>query len=751
MSESSATEIDEMTSALPGQVPADTFGLKNGLVISMVLLIYAVICGLVVYNGYSDRSYFVQTQAEMSKVAVSSAVRQLEHLLGGLDRSVALLAQANRDALVAVVKRRNRQAALDKLKRSFGEQLPDVLSIQVSNPESGFVAGDSGDLLPGLDMRAKLAEYERLTIPVYMHPQKDATTAFFSIIARVPDLPGYFLTISLGAEPLLDLLRETQPQGYQLLIMQRSWGQRTMLSSKGFAVDDGSVTLPQGASKTVWISRPVSGSPWRVVNLAQFGLFESNLLEIAVNGALILGLSLLTVSVTFRLLMRRDQLVGHFQEQLLEANSELRYQSLHDKLTGLPNRSLLEERLKQKAQEATRSGQQFVLILASLKGLKRVNKLLGYEVGDQVLQKLGQRISDKLREVDTVARFEGDVFAIVADTGGKAQAELIATKVLESVDRPLDIGDAPLGLTAAIGIATFPSQGEDVTTLIKRADAAVSLAKTSRDRPIVFSTEGDLKGLDRLSLVSGLSDAIQLGQLSMVYQPQLALTEPDKHSFEALARWKHPVHGDLPCDLWIPLVEQTRNIIEMTHWSIETCLLAQKKLLDKGLEVKVAINLSARLLEENDFPLWVERTIGGIGVSPDQVSFEITESSMMADPDKAMQILLRLAAIGVGLSVDDFGVGQSSLAYISRLPVDELKVDKSFVQNMTESDSDLAIVRATIDLAHDLGLSVVAEGVETLEQATSLRQMECDFLQGYYISRPMPENQLEKWISAHSG
>ncbi len=202
--------------------------------------------------------------------------------------------------------------------------------------------------------------------------------------------------------------------------------------------------------------------------------------------------------------------------------------------------------------------------------------------------------------------------------------------------------------------------------------------------------------------------------------------------------------------MYIPLVEQTRHIIDLTHWTVENVFSTQRELMDKGVKVSIAVNLSARVLDEDRFPLWVERMIGQYGLDPASVRFEVTESAIMQDSERALQVLLQLAAIGVGLSINDFGVGHSSLAYLSRLPVDELKVDKSFVVKMIKWEGDRAIVRATINLAHDLGLSVAAEGVEDMDQAAMLREMECDMLQGYYISHPLSEEQLQQWISSQA-
>jgi diguanylate cyclase (GGDEF)-like protein len=480
------------------------------------------------------------------------------------------------------------------------------------------------------------------------------------------------------------------------------------------------------------------------------GSSAASLYRLVLSHGLLLVLMLVAPAILMYVIVRREKELQQMRVQHDALQSQLRYQSFHDPLTSLPNRMLLEEQLNNKIASARRSGKRFLFLLASLNDFKRINKNLGYEIGDDVLRLVAQNIVSGLRDADAVARFDGDVFAVIADINEKTEANIIARKVQHALARPIDVAESPLTVSAAIGAAIFPDQGEDMTVLIKHADNAVTKARATGTNNIVFSEEDASSGLDRMALITGIKDAMLDGNLSMVYQPKLMLTAPDTHTFEALLRWHHPEHGLLPCDMYIPLVEQTRHIIDLTHWTVENIFSTQRDLQNQGVNVSIAINLSARVLDEDGFPLWVERMIGQYGLDPALVRFEITESAIMQDSERALQVLLQLAAIGVGLSIDDFGVGHSSLAYLSRLPVDELKVDKSFVVNMIKWESDRAIVRATINLAHDLGMSVVAEGVEEMDQAAMLREMECDMLQGYYISHPLTEEQLQQWISSQA-
>ena len=477
---------------------------------------------------------------------------------------------------------------------------------------------------------------------------------------------------------------------------------------------------------------------------------DQSLTGLLLGHGLVILLGLAGPGLLLHQIRRQEWALQSLKEERDMLLDQLRYQSFHDALTQLPNRMLLEERLHHKIIDARRSGTRFLFLLVSLNDFKRINKSLGYEVGDQVLRQVASHIVETLRETDTVARFDGDVFAVVADIGERNQAEIIARKVQDAVSRPIDVAESPLSVSAAIGAAIFPEQGNELSVLIEHADHAVTKARAAGGHAIVFSEEGATVGVDRLALVTGIKDAMLEGHLSMVFQPKLSLTAPDSHSFEGLLRWHHPEYGLLPADMYIPLVEQTRHIVDLTHWTVDACFATQKELMEMGVDAVIAINLSARVLDESGFPLWIERMLSQYGLKPERVRFELTESAIMQDSERSLQVLLQLAAIGVGLSVDDFGVGHSSLAYLSRLPVDELKVDKSFVINMIKWESDRAIVKATINLAHDLGLNVVAEGVENVEQATMLREMECDMLQGYYISRPLSKEQLLKWVASRA-
>lgn len=413
-----------------------------------------------------------------------------------------------------------------------------------------------------------------------------------------------------------------------------------------------------------------------------------------------------------------------------------------DPLTELPNLYLLEDRLQRAINEAGRDGRRVALILVDLEQFRRINEAYGREVGDRALQRIAQRIGDLLREVDTLARVNGDQFAVMARIDEPEQAELIAGKIVTALAEPCDLRGTEVAICANVGMAFFPDHGRDTSTLLQHAEFALDLAAESADRHAVYAPERDVATPDRLALLAGLPEALRSGQLYLVYQPKQDVGRSRGHRYEALVRWRHPGHGELDPSRFLPLIEQTGAIVQLTHWAIREVLRLAAAIGPQPPDLEIAINLSARVLDDAAFPLWTERQLREHGVPARKIRFEVTESAVMNDSARALQVLEGLAALGLALSVDDFGVGHSSLAYLARLPVDELKIDKSFVTNMMSRRPDQAIVRATVGLAHDLGLRVVAEGVENAEQVAQLTEFGCDALQGHWVGRPVRGTDL---------
>ena len=429
----------------------------------------------------------------------------------------------------------------------------------------------------------------------------------------------------------------------------------------------------------------------------------------------------------------------------------LQYRALHDPLTGLPNRTFLRERLEETIRAGEREMKPCTVLLLDLDGFKSVNDSLGHPAGDRVLQQVGQRVRSVLRKADTVARYGGDEFAIVPwGATDVPRAVLIAEKILHAMDKRFAIDDQPVTITASIGIAVFPEHAEDAEALMRRADVAMYAAKRARSGFSVYSAdqEGGENG-DRVPLIGKLRYAIDQFELLLHYQPIVSAVDGRPSKVEALVRWGHPSHGLLPPDDFIPSAEQTNLIQPLTAWVLNEAIGQVHAWAKAGIDIGVSVNLSARNLLDDEFPETVAQLLRTWQVPPEKLSLEITERTIIAT--EAEETLKRLHAIGVEISVDDFGTGYSSLTYLKRLPVREIKIDKSFVIDMATNWDGAAIVRSTIDLGHNLGLRVVAEGVEDERAEDLLRQYGCDFIQGFYVSRPAAPAPLGPWLRSRMG
>jgi diguanylate cyclase (GGDEF)-like protein len=441
---------------------------------------------------------------------------------------------------------------------------------------------------------------------------------------------------------------------------------------------------------------------------------------------------------------------GRLVDTLRRQAAEKEHQALHDALTGLPNRTLFRERLHQAIAGAAQSGSSVAVMLIDLDRFKEVNDTLGHHNGDLLLQEIGHRLRSLLRHDDTVARLGGDEFAIllphVPDGAAAAQT---ARKILESLAQPLVLRDLALDIGASIGIALCPRDGEDADTLLQRADVAMYVAKEAHTGFELYSAERNQYSASRLALVAELRHAIQNKELSVVYQPKAELATGAITGVEALLRWQHPRQGFVPPDEFIQVAEHTGLIKPLTLYVLDVALAQCRAWELGGTPLKIAVNLSVRSLLDADLPRDVARLLEHWNVSPSSLQLEITESSIMADPARSLATLTKLSEMGVGLSIDDFGTGYSSLSHLKRLPVDEIKIDRSFVMGMSADENDAVIVRSIIDLGRNLGLRVVAEGVENDELMERLGALGCDVAQGYGLSRPLSAPMLADWLATH--
>jgi diguanylate cyclase (GGDEF)-like protein len=427
--------------------------------------------------------------------------------------------------------------------------------------------------------------------------------------------------------------------------------------------------------------------------------------------------------------------------------SQNQHQALHDALTTLPNRTLLRDRTGRAIRQADRELTAAALLLLDLDRFKEVNDTLGHHYGDLLLVQVGERLRATLREIDTVARLGGDEFAIllprIADADGAAA---VAAKLQAALAESFLLEGLTLDVEASIGVALYPDHGRDSDELLQRADIAMYVAKANHAGYMVFDPEQDEHSPRRLTLLGELRRAIEHGQLILHYQPKVDAHSGRVLGVEALVRWQHPEHGLLPPSDFIPLAERTGLIGPLTHYVLDAALRQCRQWLQAGHELSVAVNISTRRLLDATFPDEVADLLATWQVRAGLLVVEITESTIMADPGRAQEVLRRLDEMGVHLSIDDFGTGYSSMAYLKSLPVHELKVDRSFVSHMTSNASDAVIVRSTVDLGRNLGLRVVAEGVEDALTWQELDALGCDAIQGYYVSRPVPADALISWL-----
>ena len=432
------------------------------------------------------------------------------------------------------------------------------------------------------------------------------------------------------------------------------------------------------------------------------------------------------------------------------ANRELEIRRLAywDPLTDLPNRVQFATLLNTAIERARTTGGQCHILMMDLDRFQHVNDVLGHSFGDNLLRQVGRRLEQQLeRENDKVARLGGDEYAILLPATDQVEAVRQAKRILSSLEVPLSIDEQTVDLGAGIGIAGYPENGENSETLLSNAEVAMYVAKRRGSGFTVYEPSIDKSSQESLSLLSELRRALDRNEFLLYVQPKVDLASGRVVGAEALVRWMHPEKGFIGPDNFIPFAETTGFIRMLTSWMLGRTAILCSELQRRGISLKFSVNLSTRDLLDQDLPQHFADILERNSLAPSSMCLEITESAIMDDPVRAQLTLERLHAMGVELAIDDFGTGYSSLAYLKRLPVDELKIDKSFVMNMEHDADDAKIVKSTIDLGHNMGLRVVAEGLETLAVWNLLRQMGCDQAQGYFMSKPMPGDRLIEWLA----
>ena len=433
-------------------------------------------------------------------------------------------------------------------------------------------------------------------------------------------------------------------------------------------------------------------------------------------------------------------------DELINTNEDLKHVALHDSLTKLPNRALFNDRLQHSIEIAKRDNHKFAIFIIDVDKFKEINDTMGHLTGDAVLYEVGERLSLSLRSSDTVARLGGDEFALVLPKVTDEAPVMLANKITTSLETPISFGDQSIDVSASIGIAIYPEHGDTSEALLRHADSAMYNAKQSGTSYAVFDAAEDSKRQEKVQLISDLKYALDAFELYLDYQPIIDLNTSQVRGVEALIRWQHPELGLIPPDQLIPMAEKKGLIQKLTLWVFDVAFKQCVQWHDMGAKITISINLSPRNFLDPNLPDDISKALKKWGLEPEWVKLEITENMTMSQPEKSLEIISRLEKMGLDISIDDFGTGYSSLSYLKKLPVKELKIDKSFVLDMNKDKNNEIIVNSTINLAHDLGLDVVAEGVEDEAVLKMLQDLGCNRAQGYFMCKPASADEISKWL-----
>ncbi len=466
-------------------------------------------------------------------------------------------------------------------------------------------------------------------------------------------------------------------------------------------------------------------------------------------------------------------LFNRMHSELATLHEQYEQIAFFDPLTRLPNRALFKDRLEQMILLSERRGDRLAVLLLDLDDFKEINESIGHQAGDELLKEIGERLNKTLRAsstlarmgykrdrhhpqalereegFSTVARLGGDEFAVLLPhLNGAADAVSVAMRIVESLAQSVQTERYDLPVSATMGVAIYPDHGKDAESLLGRADIALYTARAEQRDFVIYDATHEQQRAEQLELKVELRHAIENDQLALYFQPKLDCSSGAISSVEALVRWNHPKHGYIDPARFIRLSEHKGLIAPLTEWVIQRAIQQHQSWADQGITLEVSINISSRVLYDLSLPNKIEQMLKVRSLSASAICIEINEEATMIDPRKVMEALVLLNRMGIRLAIDDFGTGFSSLGFLKNLPVDEIKIDRSFVTDMVQSADDASIVRATIDLAHNLGLKVVAEGVESAEVLSTLKELGCDYAQGFYVGRPLPAGELSDWLAS---
>jgi diguanylate cyclase (GGDEF)-like protein len=518
---------------------------------------------------------------------------------------------------------------------------------------------------------------------------------------------------ALQAWPLEKILEQAQPTGSIL-----SEGRRYIWSS---------AVLPQTAERLFYITRAEDTMRSGLNRLAS---------RLFVTGIIVVWIAVWVALIMATMVSRR----------LSAQTAALQYQATHDSLTDLPNRALLQVRLVQTIHAAEGKQRSVSLVMMDLDRFKEINDTLGHHVGDLLLKALGERLAKTLWGSDTVARLGGDEFALLLPLADSSHTLQVIDKVLKVLSEPFVIDDITLDVEGSFGIAVYPDDSQNAAELISHAEVAMYQAKQRGERYLRYDSGQDPNSVQRLIRMTDLRHAGARNELALYYQPKIDVRTQRLAGAEALIRWRHPRNGLVMPDTFIADAEKTGVIKPLSDWVLNEAVRQCAEWNAAGMPLTVAINMSARVIQDQQLPTRVAAVLAEHGVRAEQLDIEITETAIMSDPQRAAQVMMALDAMGVRLSIDDFGTGYTSLNQLRRLPVDEVKIDRSFVMNMLRDANDAMIVRSIIDLAHNMNRTVVAEGVESKKILDALAELNCDVVQGYFFSKPLSVGDFQSWL-----
>lgn len=435
-------------------------------------------------------------------------------------------------------------------------------------------------------------------------------------------------------------------------------------------------------------------------------------------------------------------------EALLQSQRDMEHHTNHDDLTGLPNRTRLHDQTQSAVCTAQQKQHKLALMLLDLDRFKEVNNTLGHSFGDDLIRHIGSRLAAYLSQHNAwIYRLGGDEFAVlVPEIHDLKTVEQLAEGVHKTLQELITLRGIHMEISGSIGVSIYPEHGTDSHSLLRCADVAMYKAKNSAAHTVYYQPQTDGHSPRRLTMMSELGHAIRNDQLTLHYQPRVDINTLSCVGCEALVRWQHPKLGMIPPFEFIPLAEVSDQIQALAYWVLKTALQQARRWLDAGMGKVVSVNLSTRNLMDVSIPDQIEHLLAQTGVPSKYLEIEITESTLIDDPERALMVIDRICKLGVSFAIDDFGTGYSSLAYLKRLPISTLKIDRSFIKDMLTDEQDAVIVRSTMSLAHSFGLSVVAEGVEDIGTLTALKALKCDQIQGFYFSKPLPVDEFERWV-----